>query len=118
MTDCGKCWLCREGRGCVRAVSFSQEAMPNRYPETNRIVRTDARWDADMKSYKAMRRNGIQPPRIDDCAALETRANDQFEVEMGKIVPKEVKPQVKEGLAISKALEVKPNQLQRKPARA
>lgn len=80
--------------------------MPTRYPETNRIVHTDKRWDQDMPAYLRMRRNGIQPPRIDDCAALETRANDQFEVEMGKIVPPTLKTRVREGLAISKELEI------------
>ena len=103
---CRRCWKCKEGTGCIRSIGFSQTAMPTRYPETNRIVSTEGRWHEDMGAYQRMRRNGVQPPRIDDCAALETRANDQFEVEMAKIVPKERKSQVKEGLAISRELQV------------
>jgi hypothetical protein len=80
--------------------------MPTRHPEAVTGNATDKRWEADMPAYKRLRRNGIQPPRIDDSAALESRATDQFEVEMGKIVPKSVKPQVQEGLAIAKAMEV------------
>jgi hypothetical protein len=79
--------------------------MPNRFPEVNRINNTDAQWDKDMPAYRRMRHNGVQPPRIDDCAVLEREATDQFEVEMGKIVPKGLHTRVKEGLAISKELE-------------
>lgn len=102
---CGHCFKCREGTGCIRAVSFSATAMPNRFPGVNKIVNTDAQWDKDMTAYRHLRHNGLQPPRIDDCAQLETRANDQVEVEMAKIVPKRVMPQVKEGIALSRAME-------------
>jgi hypothetical protein len=80
--------------------------MPTRYPETNRIVNTDASWDRDMPAYKRLRNNGVQPPRIDDSAQLESRATDQFEVELGKIVPKNMHDRVKEGLALSRELQV------------
>jgi hypothetical protein len=80
--------------------------MPNRYPEATRIVNTDSRWDLDLPAYKRLRNDGVQPPRIDDSAALEAHATDQFEIDMGKLVPKEMKPQVKEGLAIAKELQV------------
>ena len=64
-----------------------------------------------MAAYKAIRHNGLQPKRIDDCAILEAKANDQFEIEMGKLVPDRVKPQVKEGLAIVQEMD----QAQAKP---
>lgn len=106
MEGCGRCFKCREGSGCIRAVSFAPTAMPNRYPEATRLVRTDKQWDQDMGAYKRIRDNGVQPPRIDDCAALEAHASDQFEVEMGKLVPKEMKAQVKEGLGLARELEI------------
>lgn len=102
---CGHCFKCREGTGCIRQIGFSAMAMPNRHPDTVRIVNTDSQWDKDMRAYRNLRHNGLQPPRIDDCAQLETRANDQVEIEMAKIVPKRVLPQVKEGMALSKAME-------------
>lgn len=111
MAECGHCFKCREGTGCIRSVSFAPTAMPNRYPEATRIVAQDKQWDKDMPAYKRLRMNGIQPKRIDDSAELETRANDQFEVEMATIVPKEMKPKVREGLEIVSALE----QAQNKP---
>ena len=106
MEGCGRCFKCREGRGCIRTVSFAAASMPNRKPETVRINRTEAQWDKDMPAYKRIRQNGVQPKRIDNAAELETRANDQFEIEMGTVVPENRKSQVKEGLAISKELEI------------
>lgn len=80
--------------------------MPNRYPGAVATVATDKQWDKDMPAYKRIRNNGVQPPRIDNCAELESRAGDQFEIEMAKIVPANMKSRVKEGLAIGKELEV------------
>ncbi len=107
VTDgCQRCFKCREGTGCIRAVSFAPTAMPNRYPQAVREVRTEKQWDADMPAYKRIRNNGVQPKRIDDSAYLESHATDQYEIELGLIVPKERKAQVQEGLAISKELQV------------
>ena len=121
MSDgCGHCFKCREGRGCIRAVSFAPSAMPSRNggADVARINRTDKRWEKDMPAYRRLRHDGLQPPRIDDCAALESRAKDQFEIEMGKLVPDPVRDRVKEGLAITKELEVTASQLQKAPAGA
>jgi hypothetical protein len=80
--------------------------MPNRHPQAVATVAKDAQWDLDLPAYKRLRNDGVQPPRIDDSAALEAHATDQFEIDMGKLVPKNMKPQVKEGLAIAKELQV------------
>jgi hypothetical protein len=58
-----------------------------------------------MPAYQRLRRNGLQPKRIDDCAELETKATDQFEVEMAMIVPKKHKEQIKLGLQISQEMD-------------
>lgn len=94
--------------------------MPSRNggAQAARINQTDKAWEKDMPAYRRLRHDGLQPPRIDDCAALENHAKDQFEIEMGKLVPDRVRPQVKEGLAITKELEVGAAQLQKKPASA
>lgn len=113
--NCGRCWKCREGTGCIRAVSFAPSAMPTRHPTAVSTVAKDKRWEADIPAYQRLRRNGIQPPRIDDCAELEGRATDQFEVEMGKIVPAYAKDRVKQGLAISQEMELRASDLQRTP---
>jgi hypothetical protein len=69
------------------------------------IVAKEGRWHDDMPAYKRLRADGLQPPRIDDCAQLEGRASEQFEVEMAKIVPENRRSQVKDGLAISAMLD-------------
>jgi hypothetical protein len=43
----------------------------------------DARWSKDMDAYKRLRRNGVQPPRIDGAAVLERHADLPLQVEMG-----------------------------------
>lgn len=118
--SCGRCFKCREGRGCIRSISIAPSAMPSRRggAEAARINATDARWDKDMPAYQRLRWNGLQPKQIDGCRELETRANDNFEVEMGTIVPRHRRNQVKEGLAIVKELEVSAGQLQKAPANA
>jgi hypothetical protein len=113
--SCGHCFKCREGTGCIRAVSFAPTAMPNRHPQAVEGVAKDKQWDKDMPAYQRIRRNGVQPRRIDDAAQLETRANDQFEIEMATIVPKNMKSRVQEGLNICKELELKPQDIQKKP---
>ena len=61
-------------------------------------------WDRDMPAYKALRKQGLQPKGIDGCAELATRANSQMEIEMGHIVPKQMIPRIKEGMAEAKEL--------------
>lgn len=105
MSDCGRCWKCKEGTGCIRSVSFAPTAMPNRHPQAVAQTATEKQWDRDMPAYQRLRHNGIQPKRIDDSAELEQRAEDQFEIEMATIVPKERKAQVRQGLEIVSQLE-------------
>ena len=82
--------------------------MPSRNggAEAARINRTDKNWHRDMPAYKRLRLDGTQPRKIDGCADLEREATDQFEIDMGLIVPKEHKEKIKEGLAISQELEL------------
>lgn len=106
MSDCGRCWKCKEGRGCIRGVKFGRTNLPSaRNQAVTKIVKTDAQWDKDMPAYKRLRHNGIQPKRIDDSAELETRADEQYEVEMAQLVPKHARARVEEGLAIVQQME-------------
>ena len=106
MSDCGRCFKCREGRGCIRSVTFGAVPGGTRKQTVVKINQTDKQWEKDMPAYKRLRHNGLQPKRIDDCAELESKATDQYEVELGTIVPKAYKSRIEEGLAISKELEV------------
>lgn len=39
--------------------------------------------DADMAAYKRLRKNGVQPPKINGSAKLEARAEEKHEVNSG-----------------------------------
>ena len=62
---------------------------------------TERRWEKDMAAYKAIRKQGLQPPQIDGSAKLEN-ASDAFEIEYGTVVPKDEMPRVKESLQIAR----------------
>lgn len=49
----------------------------------------DKALDKDMAAYKRLRKNGLQPPTIDGCADLESKATSQEEINYGKILTKE-----------------------------
>ena len=104
MSDCGRCWKCREGRGCIRGVRFGVTNLPS-HDDVTATVAKEGRWDEDMPAYKRLRANGLQPKRIDNCAELEGRADEQFEVEMAQLVPENRRSQVKDGLAIAEMLQ-------------
>ena len=39
--------------------------------------------DADMAAYKRLRKDGVQPPKIDGSAKLEARAESKHEINSG-----------------------------------
>ena len=63
--------------GC-KAAGFhvAPSATPSRRggEEAARVNAREKRWDRDMASYKAMRKQGLQPPRIDGSADLANTA--------------------------------------------
>lgn len=66
---------------------------------------TERRWDRDMASYKAIRKNGLQPPQIDGSHELEG-ASTPFEIEYGTLVPKDEMTRVKDGLQQARDIEM------------
>lgn len=68
--------------GCkVAGVSFGANSTTTRGARVADINRTARSWDRDMPAYKRLRRDGLQPERIDGCADLEARASSAAEVE-------------------------------------
>lgn len=68
---------------------ISVYATPNKGADARAVDAREGRWDRDMPSYKALRRNGLQPRGIDGAHELEAKAQSQLEVEMGDLIPKE-----------------------------
>jgi len=72
-------------RGCcptfadhVRSIRFGSRA-----GDVVRANQRDAAFAKDREAYRRLRRDGLQPPRIDGCAALEARADHVTQVTMG-----------------------------------
>lgn len=62
--------------------------MPSRHPEAASLAERDGRWSRDMKAYKDMRKQGVQPRGIDGAHDLAMRAESQVEVESGQVLDK------------------------------
>lgn len=73
----------------LRSVGVAGSAMPTRAVAANRIAATEERWEKDIPAYKRLRRDGLQPKKIDGCADLESRASAPHQVE-GKPDPKAI----------------------------
>lgn len=94
---------CPTQRDHYKSVAFGASATPFRRAEAAGKTQMEGRWDKDMPAYKRLRDDGLQPPHIDGCAELESRAEHQTQIEMGMIGdPKKVA----EGDRLSKELGV------------
>lgn len=58
------------------------DALPNRTSSTHRqtLIR-EGRWERDMKAYKNLRADGLQPPQINGSALRERQGKDEFDIE-------------------------------------
>lgn len=45
---------------------------------------TDKKWELDAAAYKAMRADGLQPPRVDGAYVMERSAKNEREISMGR----------------------------------
>lgn len=85
------------------SVAVAPSATPSRKggAEAQRINEREKEWARDMRAYKNMRANGIQPRTIDGAAHIEANAEDKFEVEAGHVLTtKEQRQQARDGIAL------------------
>lgn len=47
------------------------------------INKTERSWNVDMPAYKRLRKEGLQPKRIDGSAEVEKKAEHKWQVETG-----------------------------------
>lgn len=72
--------------GCkISHIAVSSDAMPTRRSHAHQINETERRWDKDMDAYKRLRKDGLQPKKIDGSAYVEARAKTEFQVESGHV---------------------------------
>ena len=77
--DVPGCFGCR-----VASVSIASSATPSRSPGAAHAKwanDTEKRWHKDMDAFARLRRDGLQPERIDGCARLEQEAKHRVEIE-------------------------------------
>lgn len=65
---------------------FGSGTAPTRRAGAEVVEAREKRWEKDMPAYKALRAQGLQPPRIDGSANLMEHAETRFEVESGQIL--------------------------------
>jgi len=56
--------------------------------------------EADMNAYARLRRQGLQPPKINGCATLERHADHEYEITRGKLYPGQRGRQLKEAITM------------------
>jgi len=76
--DVDGCFGCR-----IAGVAFAASSMPSRKIATNDIDATERRWSKDMDAYKRLKRDGLQPAKIDGSADMEKKAEHRSQVETG-----------------------------------
>lgn len=70
----------------VRSIALGSGTAPTRRAGAAVIESREKRWEKDMPAYKALRAQGLQPPRIDGSAELMANAETRFEVESGQVL--------------------------------
>jgi hypothetical protein len=72
--------------GCkIAGISISSAAMPGRKADSHRINETEKQWHKDMDAYKRLRRDGLQPKKIDGSHMVEAKAKESYQVETGLV---------------------------------
>ena len=76
--DVEDCFGCR-----VAGIRMGMNSTTSRGSKVAQINKTERQWNVDMPAYKRLRREGLQPKRIDGAAEIEKKAEHKFQVETG-----------------------------------
>lgn len=60
----------------------------------------EARLSKDLAAYKRLRRDGLHPKQIDGSANLEGKVDSQFDIDLGRVIPKSEQSRVEEGFGL------------------
>lgn len=67
--------------------SISAAALPTRAnPDVMRISEKEERWQRDHGAYRTLRKQGVQPKRIDGCADVAVQAETPYEIASGNVL--------------------------------
>lgn len=87
------CWACK-------ALSVHT----NLSMTTRQLDAKDRELSKDLDAYQRLRRQGLQPEKIDGCHQLEGTVESQLDLTLGRHVPRDEMDRVREGMALSKDL--------------
>lgn len=75
-------------RGCCQsqAEHYRSVAVAPKMNEVGRPKQQDTALSYDLIAYKAMRRQGLQPPKIAGCYDLARRASSEAEIRLGQVI--------------------------------
>ena len=76
--DVEGCFACR-----VSGIRMSMNTTTTRGQNVASINDTERNWQKDMPAYKRLRKEGLQPKRIDGAAEIEKKAEHKWQVETG-----------------------------------
>jgi hypothetical protein len=83
--------------GCkIAHFTVAASAMPTRGGDALWLAEREKRWNRDLPAYRELRRQGVQPERIDGCADLAVRASDKLEIESSTLLNKRQLSQAKD----------------------
>lgn len=72
-------------KGCCESYKAHLKAIAiGNFPSPTTL--TERKWDKDMRAYKNLRRDGLQPKQIDGSYIVERNAKTKQEVELGRPV--------------------------------
>lgn len=91
--------------GCkVLSVNVGAGALENKGKAVREMSAKDTNLAADLDAYSRLRADGLQPKHIDGAKDLESKVGSQFDIDLGRFVPKNEESRVREGFAIAKEL--------------
>lgn len=91
--------------GCkVLSVNIGASALEVRGASVREQNAKDKALSKDLDGYRQMRDGGLQPKAIDGSSEVVKRVNSQFDIDLGRVVPKNEESRVREGFAYAEEL--------------
>lgn len=86
--------------GCkLLTLNIGAGALENKGAGVRREDAREKQLDKDLRGYREMRDGGLQPQRIDGSSEVVKTVNSQFDIDLGRTIPKSEESRVREGYA-------------------
>lgn len=91
-------------RGCCASPADHYRSLSVQRPAASARRRRDFALGADLVAYRALRRQGFQPPRIDGSYDLTRRATSEAEIRLGQVIDERDRKRKKKGAGLIEAM--------------